>query len=111
MKKYEITENQLRLAISMCHDAADYWNSWYDDDNAAICVNFAKELENQAIATERTTIDEETKKKLVFELFKMGKYLDLLESTFSVYCEEDAKEMLGNVWQCRDYMEVLLRKL
>ena len=111
MKKYEITENQLRRAVSMCHDAAEYWHSWCDDDGADSCMNFAKELENQAIATERTTIDEETKKKLVFELFKMGKYLDLLESTFSVYCEDDAKEMLGNIWQCRDYMEVLLRKI
>ncbi len=111
MKKYEITEKQLRCAISMCNDAADYWHSWGDDDKADSCMDFARELEYQAIATEHTSIDEETKKKLVFELFKMGKYLDLLESTFSVYCEEDAKEMLGNVWQCRDYMEVLLRNL
>lgn len=111
MKKYEITEKQLMCALNMCHDAADYWHSWGDDDNVDRCLDFARELENQAIATERTTIDEETKKKLVFELFKIGKYLDLLESTFSTYCEEDAKEMLGNVWQCRDYMEVLLRNL
>ena len=111
MKKYEITEKQLKCAVSMCYDAAEYWKYWDDDDNVDSCKNFARELECQAIATEHTSIDEETKKKLVFELFKMGKYLDLLESTFSVYCEEDAKEMLGNVWQCRDYMEVLLRTI
>ena len=111
MKKYEITEKQLTCAVSACYDAADYWNSWSDDEKADSCLNLARELENQAIATEHTSIDEETKKKLVFELFEMGKYLDLLESTFSTYCEEDAKEMLGNVWQCRDYMEVLLRNL
>lgn len=111
MKKYEITEKQLNTAISFSYDASQHWGCLGDDEQADACLNFAKELECQAIATEHTTIDEETKKKLVFELFKMGKYLDLLESTFSVYCEEDAKEMLGNVWQCRDYMEVLLRKI
>lgn len=111
MKKYEITEKQLENAISACYDAANWCYSYGDEDRSDDCMNLAKELEYQAIATEHTSIDEETKKKLVFELFKMGKYLDLLESTFSVYCEEDAKEMLGNVWQCRDYMEVLLRKI
>lgn len=111
MKKYEITEKQLNKAIESAYDASGYWSSWGDDGRADDCIIFARELENQAIATEHTFIDEETKKKLVFELFEMGKYLDLLESTFSAYCEEDAKEMLGNVWQCRDYMEVLLRKV
>lgn len=111
MKKYEITEKQLMCAVSACYDAADYWNSWSDNEKVDSFLNLAKDLENQAIATERTTIDEQTIDKLALELFKMGKYLDLLESTFSMYCEEDAKEMLGNVWQCRDYMEVLLRNL
>ena len=111
MKMYEITEKQMEAAISASHDAASYWDSWGDELNADDCRKLASELEYQAIATERKTIDEHTKNKLVIELFKMGKYLDLLESTFSTYCEEDAKEMLGNVWQCRDYMEVLLRNL
>jgi len=111
MKKYEITEKQLEQVIGIARDAADYWYSYGDEEKSDDCINFARKLEYQAIATEHTSIDEETKKKLVFELFKMGKYLDLLESTFSVYCEEDAKEMLGNVWQCREYMEVLLRKI
>lgn len=111
MKMYEITERQLKKAIDVSYDAASYWESWGDEKNADDCRKFARDLENQAIATEHTNIDEETKKKLVFELFTMGKYLDLLESTFSTYCEEDAKEMLGEVWQCRDYMEVLLRNL
>jgi len=111
MKMYEITEKQIEKAINVSYDSASYWDSWGEKQNADDCRKLARELENQAIATEHTSIDEETKKKLVFELFKIGKYLDLLESTFSVYCEEDAKEMLGNVWQCRDYMEVLLRNL
>lgn len=111
MKKYEITEKQLFQAVDACHDAAEWQYSWGCDNNGDAYRNFARDLENQAIMTERTTIDEQTKNNLVLELFKMGKYLDLLESTFSVYCEEDAKEMLCNVWQCRDYMEFLLRKL
>ena len=87
MKKYEITEKQLEKAISFSYDAAGYWNEWGDEERSDECKNFARELEYQAIATERTFIDEETKKKLVFELFEMGKYLDLLESTFVHYCE------------------------
>lgn len=111
MKKYEITEKQLEKVIDVSYTAASYWDSWGEENDADDCRKLARDLENQAIATEHTTIDEQTINKLALELFKMGKYLDLLESTFSAYCEEDAKEMLGKVWQCRDYMEVLLRNL
>lgn len=110
MKMYLITEEQLNTAIRAAYGAASDADYWGDDCAEEEFKAFARELEAQGVATEHFVLDEKLRDKLVLELFKVGKYLDLLEATFSQYCEEDAKEMLGNIWQCRDYMEVLLRQ-
>lgn len=109
MKMYMITEDQLNSAIDAAYAAANEAHSWGDDFAESEYEALARDLKAQGIMTEHFSFDEKLMGKLVFELFKMGKYLDLLESTFSKYCEEEAKEMLSNVWQCRDMMEVLLR--
>ena len=110
MKMYLITEKQLNDAIQAARCASNEAHSWCMDDEADDWMDFARELQAQGAATEHFVLDEKLRDKLVLELFKVGKYLDLLEATLSQYCENDAKEMLGNIWQCRDYMEVLLRQ-
>ena len=110
MKAYFITEKQLKSIKNVCDDAYQWHASWGNDDAADECINLAKNIEYQAIATEHEWMDDKLVDKLALELFKMGKYLDCLQSTLSQYAEKDAQEMLGNIWQTRDYMEVLLRK-
>jgi hypothetical protein len=110
MDMYLITKKQLDYCIDAAYDAANFQQNWGLEEEADNYVALANELKGQAIVTEHFSFDEELRDKIVLELFKMGKYLDCLQSTFSQYCEEDAKEMLGNVWKCRDIMEVLLRE-
>lgn len=110
MKAYFITEKQLESIKDVCDDAYQWHASWGNDDAADERIDLAKNIEYQAIATEHEWMDDKLVDKLALELFKMGKYLDCLQSTLSQYAEKDAQEMLGNIWQTRDYMEVLLRK-
>lgn len=110
MKVYVITEAQLEMAIRTAHEASWAAKSYCMYEDAEEYEEFAKELEYQGIATENFVFDDKLRDKFVLELFKVGKYLDILEATLSQYSENDAKEMLGEIWQCRDYMEVLLRQ-
>lgn len=110
MIMYAVTEKQLRHCISAAYSAANEAHSYGDDEEAEEFVCLAKELKSQAIMTEHYKLDEELRDNLILQMFKMGKYLDLLESTLSTYGEADATEMLGNIWKCRKEMEDLLRQ-
>ena len=108
MKAYFITEKQLESIKDVCDDAYQWHASWGSDDIADDRIKLAKDIEYQAIATEHEWMDDKLVNELALKLFQMGKYLDCLQSTLSQDGEKDALEMLGNVWETRDYMEVLL---
>lgn len=110
MKAYFVTEAQMWDIFQEMHYAKEYYSSWSDDASVDEINQLCNKLEQQCIATEHEWIDDKMVNSLALELFKIGKYMDCLESTLSQYSEKDAQEMLYNIKCCRTRMENILGK-